>query len=376
MITLDDIKWGSYLGYEGPWWPGKEKYVLPYDPSFDQICLAIVASTEGSAYDAVNMYDSCGISLGLIQWCEFGQFSVSNLLGYIVASEQEFPEVVRLPSHLDKLHSFLRSINASAGFTIGNKYRFRYKNQWVIDRELQQEMFFLNATGEKGTWDTESKIRAKSWAVAVASLFENEACRRAQEKFTIGRLHNFIMPATKAFMDNELVDDLWRRTRNAAYISFAANNPSIANKMFQEYVKETPYLYGTKDWSIGLLQKLTFGPGISIYPGRYDKIRPLLEKYFGVDLPDFADELAKWNLVAGIHDDDPAEIRLDTTEGVQGALLRLGYDLGPRKIDGVYGKKTKQAVLMFQQQNGLTPTGLIDPLTRQVLSNIIEHRGL
>lgn len=47
MTEISDIKWGSYKQWEGPFYPGKCKYVLPENPlSFEKL-LAVVCSTEG-----------------------------------------------------------------------------------------------------------------------------------------------------------------------------------------------------------------------------------------------------------------------------------------------------------------------------------------
>ena len=44
----------------------------------------------------------------------------------------------------------------------------------------------------------------------------------------------------------------------------------------------------------------------------------------------------------------------------QGRLVVAGYDI---VVDGVFGPKTKQAVIQFQKDHGLTPDGVIGPKT-------------
>lgn len=46
---------------------------------------------------------------------------------------------------------------------------------------------------------------------------------------------------------------------------------------------------------------------------------------------------------------------------IQQALERAGFDPGP--IDGVRGRKTIQAIMAFQEANGLTPDGIVGPMT-------------
>jgi len=54
-----------------------------------------------------------------------------------------------------------------------------------------------------------------------------------------------------------------------------------------------------------------------------------------------------------------------TPRGVQGSLMRLGYDPGP--IDGDAGPRTRAAVVAFQNATGLRPDGVVGRLTRAAL---------
>lgn len=46
---------------------------------------------------------------------------------------------------------------------------------------------------------------------------------------------------------------------------------------------------------------------------------------------------------------------------VQSLLARIGYNPGP--VDGVYGARTQRAVADFQRNNGITPDGIVGPVT-------------
>lgn len=53
------------------------------------------------------------------------------------------------------------------------------------------------------------------------------------------------------------------------------------------------------------------------------------------------------------------------TRMVQEALIEKGFDPGP--VDGVWGSKTKSAVMQFQESAGLTANGQIDGPTKSGL---------
>lgn len=365
MVDAGAIKWGHYKDYEGPFYRGNQPFVLPPNPSIEQRYLDVITATEGGTFNAINMYDRCGVSVGLIQWCEFGQFSVSALLG---AVSQE--SGVGLPLSLMKDYALRRDAHG--------RWRFFGRDDVPIDTlERQRRLFFLNATGLLGSWDEESKAHAKTWAAALATVFEDEVAQRVQTKFTTDRLGAFVQTPAKA-LDPLAVPpggqtNMWHWAAYAAYLSFAANNPTIASNMFQAYSKNNGLKPTERDWVIGLLKQLTFGPNFSIYPARYNAIRPRLEKNFGVDLPDFESELRAWQREMGIEPSDSESHRLDTTKAVQEALEALGFDLGPAGADGLFGKKTREAVIAFQKQaGGLTVDGIIGPLTRRALQRAYE----
>ncbi|MBU3091288.1 peptidoglycan-binding protein [Clostridium sp. CF011] len=54
---------------------------------------------------------------------------------------------------------------------------------------------------------------------------------------------------------------------------------------------------------------------------------------------------------------------------IQALLNKLGYDVGG--IDGIYGTKTAQAVLMFQRYFGLSPTGTVNDDTYKLMNRFL-----
>jgi len=59
--------------------------------------------------------------------------------------------------------------------------------------------------------------------------------------------------------------------------------------------------------------------------------------------------------------------RKQTVRKVQQALDRTGANL---KVDGIEGRKTRQALKSFQRNHGLRPTGNINLVTRNALLNM------
>lgn len=52
---------------------------------------------------------------------------------------------------------------------------------------------------------------------------------------------------------------------------------------------------------------------------------------------------------------------------LQSILKQLKYNVGP--IDGIFGPKTRAALIKFQMDHGLLPTGILDDMTEDVLEN-------
>lgn len=55
---------------------------------------------------------------------------------------------------------------------------------------------------------------------------------------------------------------------------------------------------------------------------------------------------------------------------VQSLLNRIGYNAGP--VDGDFGRTTQQAVIAFQQNNGLYPDGIVGPATWAVFVRLLR----
>lgn len=365
MVDAASIGWGSYQNYEGPWHKGKCAYVLPGSPSEDEKVMAVITATEGGKFDAFNGYDSCGWTSGIIQWIEKGQYSISDMMG----------EVVVEVGIAGAVKDFLLQANSSGyNFTKkpNGKYRFFSMQGEVDTYEEQKKLFYIDGDGTKGTWDSVTKKYARQWAAVISTVWESPVAQKVQLEFTAKRLGWFMQPYAKDVFATAPDTDLARGVR-AAYLSFAANNPTWANKALRVGVNGTSAAPWSMDWAIAVLKSLTFSPQVAIYPHRYDCIRPVLEQVYGLQLPDFSKELRAWSAKTGI------PVGLDTRT-LQRALISLGYDLGPAADDGKYGDKTKTAVLALEQTSGMVPLevqdGMVDVHTFPALCAALEAKNL
>jgi len=359
------IGWSSYLSFEGAFYPGSQKYVEPANPSWNDHLLTTITATEGGRYDAFNGYDVCISTSGLIQWCERAQFSVSDMLG--VVAERGLPDI-------KQLDEALAASNAVFKKNARGRWRFHFLDErGEVDREDEQkQLFLLNSNGSRGSWDDESKAHAKLWAASISSVWTSPEAIQAQIDFTVPRLQWFVTKEARAILmgpGTPTENEGWVGAVRAGFISFAANIPVVAGKMIQQAVKETTAEPFSPDWCIAILKQCTFGPKIAIYPHRYKAIRPVLERLFGVDLPDFAADLQAWKGEVLTPPVDPVPsltlANFDEPIEYQKELVAEGYDLGPAGADGVFGKKSKAALIQFQQLHGLVPDGIIGPKTRQ-----------
>lgn len=369
MVNHEDVGWGKYKAYEGPHFRGIGKFQLPAKPSEEHRLLAVITSTEGGSPSAINMYDRCTLSSGFLQWCEVPYFLTSKLLGAIAGKD---------PSLLKPLDPALKASGAEFKEKSPGKWRFFFNDaRGEVDAGAEQkQLFLLNSTGHQGSWDEESKAHAKLWAASVANVLVQDAAVEIQTEYTAARIRMFATRSARKTLFDGTPSTGWIGATRAIYLSFAANLPAAASKQLEVAVAETGAAKWSKEWCIHITRRLTFGPGISIYPHRYNSIRPVVEKLYGVDLPDMAGELKVWKKdqeLGGCTSEDilneyPESVPTFTTvREVQKLLSDMGYDLGPAGVDGQMGRKTKDALLTFQGNVGLDPDGLLGTETRKAM---------
>lgn len=353
------VGWGKYDQWEGPWFQGKQPYELPAAPDFFDRVMATITATEGGKYDAINMYDRCKVTVGVIQWGEVcANGAVTRMLGLCA----------------DHDLMLVRGYLAEAGLSIdrvGGEWRIMYGGVAVRGESVQNLAFFGGSDGRVGHWTQDQKAHAKRVAAALAAMWTVPAFRDAQMQFTKPKLIDFAAPfgaGPSALFARGFPTDGWGGAMRAGYLSFAANLPAVAAR------RVTPIILGLSKTDPraachALLKDLTFGPGVAIYPERYNKIRPVLETLFGVDLPDVYRELKAWENAAG----EPAKL-FPTLQAIQAELIVLGYDLGPWGADGRPGAKTTAAVKAFQRAHGLDADGVVGKLTLAALATAREER--
>jgi hypothetical protein len=358
LQTPDSLRWGSYLKFEGPYSHGTQPYVCPDDPSMTDKILSTITATEGGNWNALNMYDSCILTMGLIQWCDAAYFAVTDMLSACFQHD---------PSLLDPLQPAMTK--SGALFVPTDKgYRFKLGSSLVITRSKQIELYFRGASGEKGGWSKVASDHARLWGACVANVFDNPVAIEVQKDWTVNRLDVFVLPFAKSIIQQAPHTNLGDAFR-CAYYSFAANNPSWANSNLSAAIANSSNVMYSLPWFEDVLKQLTFGSGCAIYPNRYNKIRPVLERFFSIDLPDFATDLQQWN--------GRLKYPLCSVSEVQSALVQLGFNLGKSGpnhdgVDGVDGKKTHRATYDFQGCWNIDQTGLVDQATHLALHDAVQ----
>lgn len=363
MTEIQEVRWGKYNNYEGPWLPGKEKYKLPSRPTDAEKIMAVITATEGGCYDAVNMYDACLWTAGIIQWCNRApQFSVDGLMGKVFELDSALLRPITSLAH-ERGYYFDRR---------EGEHRF-ISDAVVSTIPRQRDLYFKGVSGEKGSWTEEAKAWARRWCLATSQVLSQEQAKMAQVAYTIPKLNSFAFGAGWELLKRAPATPVgyaWR----AMYLSFAANNPSRAAKAATAAQKATAGVTPewSADWLTTMAKHLTFDSGISIYPDRYNKIRPVIESLWGVDLPDTAADVAKLSST-GV-----AARWMDPLE-VQRALAALGYDLGPAGADGKFGRKSRAALHAFEVMTTIPlefQDGSPDKYTLPELERALERAGI
>lgn len=348
----DSVKWSSFDRWEGPVIWGAYPYAMPSAPSWAEKVMWIVSATEGNL-DSVNMYDRAICSVGVIQWTELTGLNVSNILGLVAQ---------RAPKAFAELGDAMERSAVKLERSPAGLWRFRRGEEWLDSAEKVRGMY-LAGSGLKGFWSREQKAHASAWCAGLANVFTHEEAQQAQVEFTANRLQGFgLAPAVRVLWDGTCPSNTGiQGAARAAFLSYAINLPAVASKAVLKL--ETRQEKWSLPWLRDFLKTLVFGSGVAIWPARYDRIRPRLEAMFAVDLPDFAEELARRETDG-----------LGSPAAIQAALLSLGFDPGP--VDGVWGKRSEAAVREYQRSRQLEVDGQVGPITRARLRVDLDARPI
>jgi len=236
---------------------------------------------------------------------------------------------------------------------LAGSWRWR-RGTSFLERDDDLRWLYLDGRGRKGTWDEASKSTAKAWCAGIVNVFGGADAQAVQVAYTLGRLGGFGTEAARRVLWDGIGIDhqgVYGAAR-AAWLMFCINNPKWACNALLSFRPTTPKW--SSRWLVELLRHLVFSQKIAHWPQRYDFCRARLEAVFGVDLPDFAEELRA-----------SADEGMGTTSAIQATLARLGFDPGP--LDGRMGAQTVGALIAYQRSSGLEPDGLPGPITRSRL---------
>ena len=356
--TPAEIGWGSYQNYEGPYFTGVLPYILPTNPDFMDMCDAVVTATEGGHYDAINMYDSCILSVGIIQVCgRMGE--LTKLLGacasYDLGAMRTAFSQLPVPADLRQ--------DAHGAW----QFYFLDGRGFATTAQQMQAMFLGGSTGLKGQWTTAQKTQAKEVAAAMASIWDSQGLQTGQREFIKGRLMSYVMPRAKATLFTNPDQTGYAGALKAAFISYAANLPAVADKYLAVASADPNWSVMNDQQRFDMaLYHMVYGSGIGIWPARYNAIHPVLQKLFNVTLPTLA------QLSTGQIPIDPQDQSLTTVKGIQQVLVSRGYDIGPTGTDGSWGTHTEDAVKQFQTFHNLPVDGIVDAPTRAAMLSILN----
>ena len=210
VTTPAEIGWGSYGNYEGPYFIGSIPYVMPANPDFLDMCDRVVTATEGGHYDSINMYDSCILSVGIIQVCaRVGELTTmlgacaSYDLGTMRTAFAQLPVPADLRQNPQGVWQFY--------FLDGRGF--------VTTAQQMQTMFLCGADGLKGQWTVAQKAQAKQVAATFANIWNSPSLQTGQNEFIKNRLMSYVMPRAKATLFTNPDQTGYAGALKAAFIS-------------------------------------------------------------------------------------------------------------------------------------------------------------
>lgn len=390
-VIINDIKWFTFNAntadpdgikgpktFAGPAHLGTKAYVLPKDHDAADRIIAVTTAVESGHYDAINMYDRAVISVGLIQFIESNQFSVSDLLGGVA-------EKCGINYVLTILKPALEISQATFRKNEKNQWRFAFLDgRGEVNTLAKVRQLYLGCNGLKKSWTPETVMRAKTWATCIANIWASEEARKVQIEFTRKRLHQFIGLNAKAVLFDATPNEGYVEMIRAAYLSFAINSPLFADLQIKKANANLKSPKWSLQWCIGVLKQLTFGSGIAFWPVRYNSIRPVLEKLWAVELPQTAKELSTWKEEIPVTIIEKKEEQIVEPTKVQEPIIVADTDFFddeeptlPNIKFETYSetlkKETEQTQSVIEQKQEIVPT---NEITSTIESIITENKSI
>jgi len=370
MFTESMLRWGEYGGFAGYWFPGTRKLEVAPDADDKMRRYFIGCVTEGAGANSLNCYDRCRFSGGRFQITEVcSGWLVTSLLGVLMEQKPSILAPV-LARAADRGYSLKRVTNRYGAWAWCD-------NVGPVHRSSEAtNLFFSNGCdGKLGSWERgDANANAiVPFLLEYLNIWEDGEATAIQDQFLLTRMYNFVMAGGRSFLNLPNEGKPYLAAAQAAYLSFSLNNPTIALRMLDRARTESKHQIGTKDWCYDYLKLAVFGPNVAIYPHRYNdarsprsSIRFHLERLYGVDLPDLAEDLQRWETA------HPSVRTIRTAQEIQQGLIDLGYNLGPRGADGIFGTKTREAVVAFQRAKRLQVDGIVGPKTLAAMVEALD----
>jgi hypothetical protein len=283
-VDISQIGWSRYHDREGCFFGGSVKVaVAERTASFAERVLSLTSAAEGGHWNSINMYDAGLVSVGAIQFIDVGSFQVTDMLG-AVADElgDTYIQSVLKPA-LDLCGA--RFVKIAPGM-----WRFSLGDVIVNDRNLQNKLYFGDSVGNMlGSYDDAKRLRAKTWAACLASVWLDPRAVAVQSKFTLPRLiSGFVWAELKRDLyTGDQPEDGWLGALRAMLLSFAVNAPAVVVKRYAA-CRSNGSTFGTPEWCLAVLRGVVIGAGIDVWPARWVAERDLVKKMFGVVVPTYA----------------------------------------------------------------------------------------
>lgn len=149
------------------------------------------------------------------------------------------------------------------------------------------------------------------------------------------------------------------------------------------YLLGMAYLYSDKSLAVGYLKAaankehgsamhmlgMMYAEGVGVSANTDEAVRWFrLAKAQGVSVPN--QFLTQSGIEGSLIKNGTPKKSDDLIQDIQKRLTNLGYN--PGTADGLYGKKTRNAIIAFQQKNGIEPDGLVTVRLLEALKNLSQ----